>query len=334
MSEPLFVGIDIAATSATVSYRFAASAPCASWTIPQTEAGYAELVARLAALAAPAATRVVLEATGNYWLPLALYLHQQAFIVLVVNPLQPKHFARFRLQRTKTDAVDAQLLADLAQVAELTPWRPPPALLSQLQQRLGARHDLLQQRTQLRNQRHALKVRSDYDPAVAARFDAVLACLQTQLDALTDEIEALLKSEHCFSRAVKRLLTIPGVGIITAAWIVVATEAFARCETPEQAAAFAGLAPHARDSGATLRGRRSVGHGGHKALRDSVYMASLSAARFNPFIRAHYQQLLARGKCKKVAQCAAARKLLTLAWAVVAKDHDFDPNYRTRQLAA
>src|SRR5262245_23523027 len=128
MSYTHFVGIDIAATSASVSWRSLTTAPSPAWEIAQTETAYRALTARLTALAAPSAIHVVLEATGSYWLRLALFLHQQGFAVSVVNPLQSKRFAQYRLRRAKTDALDAQLLADLAQMPNLPCWTPPPGI--------------------------------------------------------------------------------------------------------------------------------------------------------------------------------------------------------------
>ena len=135
---------------------------------------------------------------------------------------------------------------------------------------------------------------------------------------------------HAWAAAARRLLTIPGVGVITAAWILVATQCFAYCDTPEQAAAFAGLVPYRRESGTSRRSFRPVGRGGHAALRKTLYMETLSAAHRNPCIKPLYDRLLARGKPNRVARVASARKLLLIAWAVVVKERDFDPSFAPR----
>jgi len=329
-----FVGIDIAATSATVSWRTAEQPALLPWQIAQQPAAYARLAQQLSALAAPADTLVVMEATSTDWMALALALHQHGFAVSVVNPSQPYHFARLRLQRTKTDAVDARLLADFAYHFQPACWTPPPPVLEQLRQSLALRDDLLGIRTQQRNRLHALQHNPQADLFLVTLVQQQLAQLQYQLDELTAHLTALLHGDHPWAEAIHHLLSIPGIGVISAAWIVVATHAFARCATPEQAVAFAGLAPHARDSGTSVRGQRSVGHSGHKALRDCLYMAAGVAARFNPLLRPLYERLLARGKAKKVARIAVARKLLQLAWALVVKQQDFDPHYAQSRLAA
>jgi transposase len=122
-------------------------------------------------------------------------------------------------------------------------------------------------------------------------------------------------------------LSITGVGLITAAWLLTATLGFTACATAEQVTAFAGLAPRERRSGTSLQARSSIGHAGHARLRTALYMATLSAAQHNPLIAAFYARLRQQGKPVKVARCAAARKLLHIAWAVVTHQRPFDPTY-------
>jgi transposase len=119
---------------------------------------------------------------------------------------------------------------------------------------------------------------------------------------------------------------IPGIGPTTAAWLLVATLNFELCATA--AVAYAGLNPLLRESGTSVRGRLAVGQGGHGRLRKALYLATLSAARHDPLIKQFYDRLRTAGKPSKVARCAAARRLLTIAWAVVKKRQHFDPHYR------
>ena len=114
---------------------------------------------------------------------------------------------------------------------------------------------------------------------------------------------------------------------MTAAWLLTATLNFTSCATAEQAAPYAGLVPHPRYSGTNRHRHTGVGNGGHPRLRIALYMATLSAAQHNPVVRAFYRRLLEKGKPPKVARCAAARKLLHIAWAVVTKQQIFNPIY-------
>ena len=99
----------------------------------------------------------------------------------------------------------------------------------------------------------------------------------------------------------------------------------ALCAGPTALTAYVGLAPMPRESGRSLRGRPRIGHAGHGRLRTALYMATLSAAQHNPAIKAFYDRLRAAGKPPKVARCAAARKLLHLAWALATKQQRFNP---------
>ncbi len=141
----------------------------------------------------------------------------------------------------------------------------------------------------------------------------------------------MVKQDTAWTDAIRRLQSIPGVGLLTAAWIVVSTLNFTLCATAEQATAYAGLAPMPRESGSSVRGRATIGRGGNGRLRTALYMATLSAAQHNPVIQPFYDRLRAAGKPKKVARCAAARKLLHQAWALGSKLQRFDPDHKQQQ---
>src|SRR5262249_48597756 len=152
------------------------------------------------------------------------------------------------------------------------------------------------------------------------------------LTSLEAEIAAHLPTSNDaqareWTRNLGLLLSIKGVGLWTALWLLVATVNFTSCRTVEQAVGYASLGPAKREAGTGVRGRGTLPGGGHAPLRRALYLATLSAARYNPAISAFYSRLVAAGKPKKVARCAAARKLLHQAWAVVSKQQAYDPHY-------
>jgi transposase len=324
----LFVGADVAARSVTLAWWHPDQPSPRPWRIAQTPEGYAALHQTLAATGiAPAQTLVVLEATSTYWMRLASALHAAGYAVSVVNPKQAHDFAKAVLQHAKTDPLDAQMLAQLA--AKLTPpvWTPPPAIYHELQQRLALRDSLIQVRTQVVNQHHALLHEQVIVAAVAERQQTLIAELAAQIKAVEHELEAVLTTEDAWTASIVRLQSIPGVGLVTAAWLVVATANFTACASVEAATAYVGLAPQAWQSGTSVRGRPHIGHRGHRRLRQALYMATVSGLRCNPVLRAFYARLKGAGKPSKVALCAAARKLLHLAWALVTKQRTFDPAF-------
>ena len=339
LAYQLYVGVDVAAETFVAAWLAPGGQPGTPVTGEQTPAGFAALQRRLRATgSSPAATLVVLEATGNYWVALAVALHEAGYRVAVVNPRQAHHFAKAQLRRAKTDALDARDLAQLAAALRPAPWAPPPAVYHEVRQRLVARDGLLAMRTQARNQRHALVQWPVVVAAVRQHLDELIADLDRRISALEAEIAAVLK-DGAWAESLACLTSAPGIGLVTAAWLLVGTLNFALCTGPEALAAYAGLAPVPRESGRTIRGRRAIGHDGNGRLRTALYMATLSAARYNPAIRAFYQRLRAAGKPKRVARCAAARKLLHQAWALGSKVQRFDPGYQQQhevlpQLAA
>lgn len=191
-------------------------------------------------------------------------------------------------------------------------------------------------RTQVRNQRHALLRQPHVIADVERRMEELLTTINNQIAELEREMTAALRQDEAWAAAAKRLQTILGIGELTAIWLLVSTLNFTRCQSAEQAASYAGLAPYVRHSGSSLRGRAQIGQTGNRHLRRALYLASVSASRYNPVIKAFYTRLRAAGKGAKVALCAAARKLVHLAWAVVTKERDFDPHYvnRVSKLAA
>lgn len=330
----LFVGVDIAAASFTAAWTMAGAPRERPRTFAQTSDGFAAFQAALASTTVePAQTLIVLEATGSYWITLAVTLHQAGYAISVVNPAHVHAFARSLPRRAKTDALDAQLLTHFA-VERVPPrWIPPEQVYHELRQRLLVRDGLLSMRGQARNQRHALEQWPVHIAGALKQLDELVADLDKRIATLEDELTIVLR-EGAWAESAALLGSISGIGLVTTAWLLVGTLNFRACRSAEAAAAYAGLVPLARESGTSVHHRSQIGHAGNARLRTALYMATLSAARHNPLIRAQYQRLRAAGKPAKVARCAAARKLMHLAYAVVTKGERFDPNYRTRGATA
>ena len=202
-----------------------------------------------------------------------------------------------------------------------------------MRQRLVARDGLLAMRTQARNQRHALLQWPVVVVAVRQHLDELIADLDRRIAALEAEIAAVLE-ERAWAESLACLTSAPGIGLVTASWLLVGTLNFALCTGPDSLTAYVGLAPVPRESGRSVHGRPGIGHDGNGRLRTALYMATLSAARYNPAVKAFHARLRAAGKPPKVARCAAARKLLHQAWALGSKQQRFDPGYRQQQHAA
>ena len=250
---------------------------------------------------------VVIEATGGLEHALASLLLQQGLPVAVVNPRAAREFARSMGHLAKTDAIDALALAHyahtLAHKADQAGvlLTAVPEQLETLQAMVLRRRQLMDMRTAEMNRRGgAMRV-------LRHSIDAVIKILNEQIEALDKDIGAHL-DEH-FKELDERFEHIKGVGPNTCAAVVAFLPELGHISAA-RAAKLAGLAPLNNDSGAS-RGKRST-WGGRSIVRCALYMATLSAVRFNPVIKAFYLRLLAAGKPKKVALTACAHKLLRI----------------------
>lgn len=301
MSEPVYVGLDVAKAVVDVAVR--PGGEC--WAVPNTDEGVAELVARVRPLG-PAL--VVCEATGGFERPAIAALAAAGLPVVVANPRQVRDFARATGQLAKTDRLDAGILALFAERVRPTP-RPLPDDAAQL---LDA---VLTRRRQLLEMLTAEKNRLGFAPKPLHRgIQSHIRWLERQLDDVTAELAALIEASPVWRAKDDLLQSVPGIGPIVSCTLL--------GELPElgtlshkQIAALAGVAPLARDSG-TLRGKRMV-WGGRASVRTALFLAALCGRRWNPALKVFYERLIAAGKPKKVALIACARKLLTILNAMV-----------------
>jgi transposase len=260
-----------------------------------------------------------LEATGTYGDALATWLYDAGHVVSVVNPAVIHAYARTQLARSKTDRIDAELIARFTATHQPPAWAPPPPEIRQLQA-LVRRLDALQgMRTQEANRLAAGGIIEE----VRASIEAVLASLDAQLAHVAQLIREHL-DQHPGLRAQRDLLTsIPGIGEATAA--VLLAELFNKpYRSARQAAAFAGLVPRLIESG-TLRGRSRLSKIGPGRVRKALYFPAVTALRWNPTIRAVRARLHAAGKAPMVIIGAAMRKLIHLAYGVLKSGRTYKP---------
>lgn len=320
----LFVGVDIAAETATAVWQTRDGKPSRALTFAQTPEGMHRFQTVIHTThPTPAEVLVVMEATGSYWMNLACTLHAASYAIAVINPAQAHAFAKALLKRQKTDPIDAATLAKLAAVLHPARWNPPPAVYHELVQRLAQRDDLIQVVQQFKNQLHAVQHQYHQVVSVQQRLERLIAAMTKEIAVLEAEITPTMAQDDAWEAANIRLQTIPGVGLMTAAWMIALTLNFTQCETADAAAAYAGLVPREHRSGTSVHKRATIGHTGNRRLRTAVYLATLSGAQHNPILKNMYERLKAAGKPTKVARCAVARKLIRIAWAVVTKGEVF-----------
>jgi transposase len=312
MAEAQYAGVDVAKD--TVELALGPTGSVESFA--NESSGHEAIVKRLLE---HKAALVVLEASGGYEFALACALQAAGVAVALINPRQARDFAKAMGYLAKTDAIDARVLAQLAQVIAAHPNRERfvKVLADAEQQRLQA---LVLRRTQLVGMLTAERQRLATSHAAARKsIEKLIAAIRKQLEEIEAQLAAHIERHHADLAAL--LQSANGVGPATTATLI--------AELPElgtldrgQIAALVGVAPFNRDSG-KMRGKRMIG-GGRAQVRRSLYMAALVATRFNPAIARFYQRLLAAGKPKKVALVACMRKLLTILNAMVRTGKPWD----------
>ena len=260
---------------------------------------------------------VLFEATGRYDRMLRMTLEEASIAFARVNPQRARDFARAAGFLAKTDAVDAKMLALMAE--RLRP-RPEPKA-QPWRERLGALHRRREQLVRMRAQERTRLSGADQDEE-RDDVQSHIVWLTAQIKAFDARIRALIAEDRQTANLAARLRTAPGIGPVAAATLLALLPELGE-RSPKTIAALAGLAPINRDSG-TMRGKRSIG-GGRKPVRDALFIAALAAKRFSPHYAAIYKAFIAAGKAKKLAIVAIARKLLVALNAMVKNNADFKP---------
>jgi transposase len=309
---PLFVGIDVSKARLDVAARPSGL----TFHEPNDEAGIAALVARLTALA-PAL--VVLEATGGLHGPLVAALAVARLPTAVVNPRQVRDFAKATGRLAKTDALDADVLAHFAEALRPQPRPLPDAATARLEAVLTRRRQLLDMRAAERNR---LSLGPTLPAAVRRTIEKHIRWLTAQVQELDGELDQAIQGSPVWRVKDELLRGVQGIGKTVARTLLAALPELGTLSR-QRIAALVGLAPFHRDSG-TRRGPRAI-RGGRTEVRCALYMAALSAARYNPVLKAFYQRLRGAGKPAKVALTAVARKLLTILNALARTGRPWDP---------
>jgi transposase len=305
----MYVGIDVSKAFLDVACLPDGS----SIRITHDEAGMSGLVERLSQ---ERPSLVVLEATGGLETQLASRLAAVGLAVAVVNPRQVRDYAKACGRLAKTDRIDALVLAAFARA--IRPQARP--LKDEETMELGA---VLARRRQLIEMRMQEKLRLDRASLVQrASLKEHIVWLDERVRHLDIDLTHRLRSSSAWRDKDDLLKAIPGIGPVTRVTLMALLPELGRLDR-RQIAALAGVAPFNRDSG-QHRGERMI-WGGRAQVRQALYMAAVSAMRFNPVIKAFYLRLRANGKPSKVALTACMRKLLTICNAMLKHNTPWSP---------
>lgn len=296
-----FVGIDISKSS----FDICVLPEARSVTFSNDTGGIARFIAFVARL--DGIERLVLEPTGGYERCVVDALLAAHLPVAKVNAQQIRQFARACGQLSKTDRIDAFVLADYARRMEtqvLAASSPAQATLTDLVSRYRQLSHMI---VQEKNRRE--KLSGDTDARPRAWIEETLAFLMQQRQAVIDAMETCLKSDKELADKSKVLMSLKGIGLRTACFLIAGLPELGLMDKG-QIAKLVGVAPINRDSG-LMRGKRMIA-GGRKPVRDALYIAALPAIRFDPDMRAFFKRLKAKGKPGKVALVAVMRRMIII----------------------
>lgn len=328
----LCVGVDVGAKELAVAY-WNQSEPVFIGTYPNTSDGFCAIGKKIEELLNATKAEfvhLVMEPTGGYEQPFAHFAFKQGWRVSLPNPLRPKQWSKAMGKRAKTDRQDAKNLAHYAYAQDPLPWKPLPDEVQQLEHLLSRQDDLMNMLQREKNRAHSTEYMVNSHEAVKKDIAETIAFLEKQIGAIQEAIKEHLKANPHLNEQKKLLLTVSGIGEKNVLYILVALSRWGILTDGQGnvkgLVAYLGLDPVHYESGSSVHKRAHISRQGNRPLRSRLYVGALGGVGGNNPLRAFYQRLVGRGKPKKLALIAAARKILVWAWAVFKTNTPFEPN--------
>jgi len=315
-----YVGIDIAARTFEMVIRQGGKASRAA-SFAQTPDGHAKAIRQLLALKPE---RIVMEATGIYYLDLAVALERAGLPVCVINPKSFHHFATLKQVASKTDSIDSALLAEYGERMEPPLWRAPETTRLSLRGIARQINRLTANRTQAKNRLHALQSTVGTLALLIEDEQEGIAQLDRRIETLQTAATNLLADSPELSAQMDALCAAKGIGMASAIAILGELCVLPAHMKSSQVSRHAGLDVRLTQSGTSVQRPARLSKAGNAYLRSALFMPAMSAVRHDPRAKAFYAALVARGKKKIQAICAVMRKYLTGLWACVQSKMPFD----------
>jgi transposase len=328
-----WVGADIAKANFVV--EVAGEQEVALGAFDNQPSGFEQLTAAIAKLGPVEASEIhlIVEPTGGYELALVAFAYEQGWQVSLPNPKQVRDWAKGMGQRTKTDSQDARILARYGAACQPQPQAPLPSEVSELDSLLKRRRDLEQMVQQEENRLQELSGRPGIATPVLDSLGQVRQALQEALRQVEEAITAHLREHTHLHQASKRLLTLPGIGPKIVLPLLVLLYRWQTLTNGEGSSkgltALVGFDPKTHVSGRSVFRHPAISKMGNAEMRRLLYMGALSAVHGHNPLHLFYERLVGRGKARKLAVVAAARKLLTWAWVIFCRQSTWNPEFHS-----
>jgi transposase len=318
--QELYAGIDVGAEELMLVIRQNGTSDKPQ-KFANTPAEHTRLIKKL--LSKPSIT-VCLEATGVYHFDLSIALHDAGIKLMVINPKSSHNFAKALMKNSKTDAVDAETLAQYAERMDFVAWVRPSAekiSLRSIARRIGA---LTHQKAAAKNNLHALISTKETPKSVLKDVKLGITQLEKRIDTLNKEALSLIGKHEDLTRAFKLLTSVKGIAQTSAIALMGELLLLPPGLSEREWVKFAGLDPRAFDSGKSVHKKTRISKAGNRHIRSALYMPALSAKQHDPHVKAYFEHLLANGKLPLQAVCAVMRKLLHAIHGMLKNNQPFD----------
>jgi len=269
----------------------------------------------------------VMEVTGVYHENLAHFIHEKGYHVVIVLSNKIRNYAKTLETKSKTDPIDAAVITRFGLERKLDPWSPPEPFIAAIKALCREYHSLKEMTTEIKNQIHAKSHSFSGDKATLKRKRKLLTTIDKQLNEILSEINKLIKSKSGLSEKIKKVATIKGVGEITIITILAETNFFEHVTSINQLISYAGLDVVLNQSG-KKKGKTTISKKGNKFIRKALFMPAMSACSSNKKMKEVFARLVVKGKNKKAAIIAIARKLLVLIYSLWKNDSVFIQDYQ------
>jgi transposase len=327
--EPLWLGIDIGKATFVAAVMKGHEA-LELGEFVNDRAGFVALAdAVQAEVSAATIVHVVLEPTGGYEQAAVAFIYEQGWQVSLPNPKQVRDWAKGTGTRAKTDRQDAKVLARYGATRRPASHPPLAQEVNEMDSLLKRRQDLEQMLQQEKNRLQQLSGRPGIAGAVIPSLEEVIKLLEEALETVNQAIKDHLTQHECMRRELKRLLALPGIGDKVGLSLLVLLHRWQTLTGGDGSAkaltAYVGLDPQPHESGRSVRRRATISKMGNIEMRRLLYMGALSAVHGRNPLHHFYERLVNRGKAKKLAVVAAARKILVWAWILFSRQIEWDP---------
>ncbi|MBV9494134.1 MAG: IS110 family transposase [Acidobacteria bacterium] len=273
---------------------------------------------------------VCLEATGIYGLSACLTLAEAGVAVMVLNPRVSADYAKARMQRSKTDLADADLLLDYLQRMPFVEWTAPTPERLALRAMLRRIAALQRMIVQEKNRRAAAEAAKELTDLIRNDIEVMIRHLERRIDRMKEQALEIVKRHQDLQHCYQLLQTISGIGSVTALQLTAELLMLPADMTARQLVAYSGLDPKHHESGTSVHRPARISKAGNRYIRAALFLPAFAAIRHDQYVQAFYQRLLARGKKPLAATIAVMRKLLHAIHGVLASQPPFDSSRFTR----